>query len=108
MQRTPHNILTMIIGAAVCTLAAHGVWGHDVPADRVAQAGDPARWYQEDTTPRARFDTLKKEAGAAHRIAQNACKKTKGVTRMACMQEARNVLGQDIGAARLQAQSPQT
>lgn len=108
MQRTTHNILTTIIGAVVCTLAAHGVWAQGLPADRVAQAGDPARWYQEDTTPRARFDALKKEAGAAHRIAQKECKKTKGVARIACMQEARNMLGQDLGAARLQAQAPQT
>jgi hypothetical protein len=106
MQRTTHNILTALIGAVVCTLAMHGVWAKGAAADGIAQAGDPARWYQEDITPRARFETLKREAGAAHREAQNECKKAERIARVVCMQEARNALGRDLATARQQAQSP--
>ena len=107
MQRTTHTILTVIVGTAMFMLAAHGVWAHGLAADRGAQAGDPARWYLENTTPRERFDTSKKEAGAAYRQAKSNCKKASKTARAECMQNARNTYGRDmidarqeIGAAR--------
>ena len=100
MQPTTHNILTSIIGAAMFTLAAHGALAHGLAADRGAQAGDPARWHLEDTTPRERFETSKKEAGAAYRQAQSDCKKAVQASRAACMQNARNTYGRDLVDAR--------
>lgn len=102
MQRTSHRILTTIIGAAVFTLAAQGVLAQGPAIESGAQAGDPARWYQEDVTPRARFETLKKEAGAAYREAQSECKKAAQASRAACMQEARNTFARDMTDARQQ------
>lgn len=102
MQRTSHHILTSIVGAVVLTLAAHGVWAQGPAIERGAQAGDPARWYQEDVTPRARFETLRKEAGAARREAQSECKKAAQATRAACMQDVRNAFGRDMTDARQQ------
>lgn len=99
MQRTSHRILTTIVGAAVFTLAAHGVWAQGSAIERSAQA-DPARWYQEDVTPRARFETSKKEAGAAYREAQSECKKAAQGNRAACMQEAHDTFRRDMTDAR--------
>lgn len=105
MQRTPHQILTTIVGAAVFALAGHGVWAQGPAIDRSVQSSDPARWYLEDVKPRARFDTLKKEAGAAYREAQSECKKTAKPARGACMQKARNTFGRDMTEARQHAGS---
>jgi hypothetical protein len=108
MHPTPHRILTGIIGSIVLTLAAHGVWAQGAAAGSIAQAGDPARWYQEDINARERFETMKKEAGAAFRAAQSECGKMQRATRAACMQDARNTHGRDMADARHEIQSPRT
>lgn len=102
MQRITHSILTSMIGTFAFVVAANGAWAQAVPTDRDAQAGDPARWYQEDITPRDRYQTSKKEAGAAHREAQSQCKNVERISRPVCMQEARNMLERDLNAAKMQ------
>ena len=103
MQQTTRYFLRAI-GAAVCTLAMHAGWAQ--APDSNMQAGDPPRWYQEDTTPHARFQTLKKEIGAAYQEALVECKKAERVARAACMQEARAQFEQDMAGARQQTHAP--
>lgn len=100
MQQTTQYFLRTIIGAAVCVLAMQTGWAQGLAPNNYSQAGDPARWYQEDTTPRARFQTLKKEAGAAYQEALAECKKVERTTRAACMQEARAIFKQDMTDAK--------
>jgi hypothetical protein len=57
---------------------------------------DPARWYTEDTTPQAKYQTAKKEAGAALQESLAECKKMTGTVRAECMQEARSRFHADM------------
>jgi hypothetical protein len=104
MRLTTQYFYHTIIAIAVCALTMHAGWAQNPAPDSSAQPGDPARWYQEDTTPSARFQTLKKEAGAAYRESLNECKKVERATRTACMQEARTTFEQDMANAKQQAQ----
>ena len=106
MQQSTQYFLRTIIGTAVCALAMHTGWAQGLAAGSIAQAGDPARWYQEDTTARARFQTLKKEAGAAYQEAMAECKKAEHATRAACIRDARTMFEQDLADARQQTQAP--
>ena len=100
MQQITQHFLRTLIGTAVCTLAMQAGWAQGLAPDSNSRAGDPARWYQEDTTPRARFQTLKKEAGAAYQEALADCKRAERATRATCMREARALFEQDLAAAR--------
>ena len=104
MQKITRTILSALIVSAACG-AMHAGWAQDRAAGGVAQTGDPARWYQEDMTPRARFQTLQKEAGAAYRESQAECKKVERAMHAACMQEARRNFNQDMSDARRQLQT---
>jgi hypothetical protein len=106
MQQTTQYFLRTIIGTAVCALAMHAGWAQGLAPDNIAQTGDLARWYQEDTTPRTRLQTLKKEAGAAYQEALADCKKAERAARVACMREARTMFEQDLADARQQTQAP--
>ena len=102
MQPITRHFFRTTIGTAVCLFAMHSSWAQGPAADIGTQASDPQRWYQEDMTPRARFQTLKKEAGAALQEAKIECKSAARAARAACMQEARSVFEQDMAAARQQ------
>ena len=102
MQQTTQHFLRTIIGAAVCTLALQARWAQGLAPESHSRTSDPARWYQDDTTPRARFQTLKKEAGAAYQEAVTDCKRAERASRATCMQEARTLFEQDMTAARQQ------
>lgn len=101
-QATRYFVNTVIVGAACIVM--HAGWAQGLRADSAGQR-DPARWYQEDMTPRARLLTSQKEAGAAYREAQAECKKSGGVEQASCMREARNNLNQDLSDARRQFQA---
>jgi hypothetical protein len=60
--------------------------------------GDPARWYQEDTTASAQTRTLRKEIGAALAEARLACKKGPATERRACMKEAQETYQRDMAS----------
>ncbi len=100
MQKTTQYLLHTIISAAACTLAMQAGWAQGLAPESNSRTGDPARWYQEDTTPRARVQTLKKEAGAAYQEALAECKKAERTTRAACLQEARTIFQQDMSDAK--------
>lgn len=71
--------------------------------DSVAQGNgdkDPARWYAEDVTPQSRYQTSKKEANAAYKEAQAACKKMARHERAKCISDARKSLQSDLAEAK--------
>lgn len=102
MQTTTRNFLRATIGTAMCVLAMQSGWAQGSAMNSGTQASDPPRWYQEDMTPSARFQTLKKEAGAALKEAQIECNNAGRASRSACLQEARSVYEHDMAAARQQ------
>jgi hypothetical protein len=106
VQQTNRYFLRTIIGTAMCALSMHASWAQGLAPDSVAQPGDPARWYQEDMTPGARSQTLKKEAGAAYQEALAECKRAERATRAACMREARIMFEQDLADASRQIRKP--
>ncbi len=58
------------------------------------------RWYQENTTPRARMKSLKKEAGAAYQEARTECRAVARSMRAACLKEARTIFDQTMADAK--------
>jgi hypothetical protein len=68
-------------------------------ADEIAR-GDPARWYQEDTSAAARQRRLEKEVGAALQEALGACHAEPVAQRAACAKAARTLYRQELAAAR--------
>ena len=63
------------------------------------QAGDPARWYQADSTPQAQLRTLHKEIGAALSEAKKACRQEAAADRSACLKAAQDTYRQDMANA---------
>lgn len=61
---------------------------------------DPPQWSTHDTTPQARFQTAKKEAGAALQEAQNSCRDLRGAERTGCMKDAQTTYTQDMADAK--------
>ncbi|QJR09194.1 hypothetical protein DSM104443_00231 [Usitatibacter rugosus] len=87
---------TLFLAAAV----AIGCYGLSAKAqDPAVQAGDPARWYQPADTPQKKFETLKKEAGAALKEARDECRKS-ATDRRACEAQARAQYDSDMQLAR--------
>ena len=54
----------------------------------LAEEPDHARWFAEDMTPQARFNTMKKEAYAGHRETMSQCRSMAGGERAACARDA--------------------
>jgi hypothetical protein len=67
---------------------------------------DPARWYKEDTTPQARYQTSKKEAAAAYRENTAQCKELPKADRSACLKEARDTYRNDLKLAKEMMSNP--
>lgn len=63
---------------------------------------DPARWYVEDTTSQAHYQTSVKEARAAYQEALKECRQMKGAERAACLKETGANLQADLAQARQQ------
>lgn len=76
------------------------VIAQDVPAKSAQETGDPARWYQEDLTPQARFQSSKKEVEAAYKEAVVECKQLAPANRGNCLSDARAQLVHDIEIAK--------
>lgn len=77
--------------AAICTVPA---FAQDAPD------ADPARWTKEDTTPQARYQALKKEAGAAYRENTSQCKSLPVAERKSCVSEAKRIMQDDLARAK--------
>jgi hypothetical protein len=89
------------LGAAMATaiaIASSVALADSTPAG--APKIDPPRWSMEDTTPEARYRTMKKEAGAAYQEALWDCKKMAASERSACQKAARDQYNQDLTVAR--------
>ena len=69
-------------------------------AGEAAPAIDPPRWHSEDTTPQARYQTAKKEAGAAYQEALNDCRSLLGAEKTACVKEAQATFAADMAEAK--------
>ena len=69
------------------------------PPTGTPQAGDPARWYQPDSTPQAQLRTLHKEIGAALSEAKKACRQEAAADRSACLKTAQETYRQDMANA---------
>lgn len=100
LKQATHYRLKIAASIIACSLTIPASLAQGQPAAGLADAADPVRWYQEDLTPNARFQTLKKEVDAAYKEALNECKTGERATRAACMNEARAQQKQDIASAR--------
>jgi hypothetical protein len=60
------------------------------------QAGDPARWHQDDASRQAALKTLQKEIGAAYDEAKRACGKGPAAQRNSCLKTARQTWQDDL------------
>jgi hypothetical protein len=92
------------IGFAACALVMQSSWAEG-PRETSASTGDPTRWYQEDTTPRAHFQTSQKEAGAAYQEALLDCKREDRAARSeraACLRKAAAEFDEAMAEARQQ------
>lgn len=105
MQQSIRICLRAVVGTAIYALAMHASWAQDLVAGSGAQAGDPARWYQENTTPRARMKSLKKEAAAAYQEARTECRTVARSMRTACLKEARTIFEQTLADAKQEARA---
>lgn len=63
-------------------------------------AGDPQRWYREDTTPGERLRTIQKEIAAGLQEAQGNCRRQPTAERAACLKEARAIYQREMSQAR--------
>lgn len=84
----------------LCSLTTGAALAQTPPATSTSQTGDPARWYQEDLTPQARFQTSKKEAEAAYKEATIECKQLELANRSKCMRDARAQMTHDLESAK--------
>ncbi|MCU6433854.1 hypothetical protein LPB67_08695 [Undibacterium sp. Jales W-56] len=110
MKKSIRYFCQTVMGIATSVLLMNAGWAQTSP-EGMPQAGapliDPPRWFQEDTTPQARFLTLKKEAGAVLQESQFACKKLARVARAGCLREAQAMYQQDLARARSMTQGSQ-
>lgn len=70
------------------------------PAYSASESQIEAQQMKEDATPRARYNTSKKEANAAYSEAVKECRSMDRAQRSDCMKEARTNLQNDMAQAR--------
>ncbi|MES2046849.1 MAG: hypothetical protein V4447_00495 [Pseudomonadota bacterium] len=100
MKLYTHYLPQFASSIVLCAMTMSAALAQGVPPTSGTEAGDPARWYQEDVTPQARFLSSKKEADAAYKEAVTECKKLEPAYRSNCIREARAQLMQDIDSAK--------
>ena len=100
MNPITHCLSQFANSVVVFTLAMGTALAQTEPAKISSEIGDPARWYQEDLTPHARFQTSKKEAAAAYKEAVIDCKQLELSSRSNCMHDARSQMMQDVESAK--------
>lgn len=87
-------LVTWLIGiSSATTLFAYASMG-------AVDGSDPPRWYQEDVTPQQRYQTARKEAGAALKEALLECAKLDRLAKSACVSEARALYAEEISDAK--------
>ncbi|MDB5823380.1 MAG: hypothetical protein JWR21_2084 [Herminiimonas sp.] len=105
MNTTTKNAIRTAIAIAAGALMIHSGWAAGPSRGESMQDRDPARWYQEDTTPRAHFQTSQKEAGAAYKEALADCKQDRSARseRSVCLRRAAMHYDEAMAEARQQA-----
>jgi hypothetical protein len=106
MNTTTKNAIRTAIAIAAGALMIHSGWAAGPSRGESMQDRDPARWYQEDTTPRAHFQTSQKEAGAAYKEALADCKReerSERAERNGCLRRATMNYNEAMAEARQQA-----
>ncbi len=111
MHHPIHTISSALLAALLLSGTAHAQQsGDDNVAPELARhqaaelaKGDPARWFQEDTTPEARMRTSIKEAAAALRENLADCKKLAAGERRACSAQAHQTHREELARARQKA-----
>jgi hypothetical protein len=105
MKTTAKNVLKSAIAITAGALMMHSGWAAGPSRGESMQDRDPARWYQEDTTPRAHFQTSQKEAGAAYKEALADCKRedrSARSERAVCLRQAATNYDEAMAEARRQ------
>jgi hypothetical protein len=87
MRNTDRFIAGGLLLAACCSVA-------------FAEEPDHARWFVEDATPQARYQTMKKEAYAGQREAMMECRAMRRTERTTCVREANANFRTDMANAR--------
>lgn len=95
MKQTMTRGLSALLLACLAPLAM----AQDAPPTGTPQPGDPARWYQPDSTPQAQLRTLHKEIAAALAEAKKACRQAAPAARGACLKAAQETYRQDMANA---------
>ena len=95
MNKLVAHPLSALLLACIAPLAL----AQTAPPTGTPQPGDPARWYQPDSTPQAQLRTLHKEIGAALSEAKKACRQEAPANRSACLQAAQDTYRQDMANA---------
>lgn len=83
-----------------CLMAAASLCLSLPAAAQSTLPSDPVRWSTEDSTAKARSQTLKKEADAGRRENLNQCKALPANERKACTNEAATLYRQDLARAK--------
>lgn len=68
-------------------------------AEDMALQHDPARWYEEDNSPKARLHNLNKETAAAYAEALQACRAMSGEQAATCRKQAVQARQEDAARA---------
>ena len=100
MKPIKHRLIQFSSGVVFFALSMGAAMAQTSPSKTSSETGDPARWYQEDLTPQARFQTSKKEADAAYKDAVTDCKQLEASSRATCLRDARSQWMQDIETAK--------
>ena len=103
LSKYKHPLATILVIAAFGGALAPG-FAQDAATGAGGDVGtkDPDRWYREDATAQARYQTSTKEAHAAYQEALKDCRTMKGAERASCLKEANVNLQADLAAAKEQ------
>lgn len=110
LSKYKHTLATVLViatfgGAVAPCFAQDAGTGARTSAEPNVGTKDPDRWFKEDATAQARYQTSTKEAHAAYREAVKDCRTMKGSERTACVKEANANLQADLAAAKEQRKS---
>jgi len=72
-------------------------------AKSAEKKGDPARWYEADSTQRDYLETLKKEAQSVYQESKSKCHLLPANERSECNKDADKQLASDLATAKKQA-----
>ena len=100
MKSPARKILAVLVAALSATLAHSQSTAPEEHVGVNAERGDPARWYVPADTPKLKYETQVKEAGAARSEALKECPATKA-RRSSCVDVANEQYRHDMEEARL-------